>query len=91
MLAYSIYKLSKYDCDRAYKFKLAYFNSKYLNLFRACDPNLTANDLMNSGNFNNCTNLNALSGTVNKKYCSWFEIVCKYPLTCLKTISWVNQ
>ena len=27
MLAYSIYKLSKYDCDRAYKFKLAYFNS----------------------------------------------------------------
>lgn len=91
MLAYSIYKLSKYDCHRAFRFKLAYFNSKYLNLFRTCDPDLTVNDLVNSGDFNNCTNLNSLSGAINKKYCSWFEIVCRYPLTCLKSMNWINN
>ena len=93
MLANSIYKLSKYDCDRAYKFKIAYYNSKYLNFFRACDPLgvLTVNDLINTGNFNNCTNLNSLSGSTNKKHCAWFEVVCKYPTTCLKSMNWVNQ
>lgn len=91
LLAKSIYKLLRYDCERANTFKLAYFNSKYLNLFRACNPNLTANDLMMNGTqFTNCTNSH-LNGFLNKKYCTWFEIVCKYPTQCLKSLSWTNE
>ena len=90
MIADSIYRLGKYDCDRAYKYKLAYFTSKYLNLFRTCDSELNVNDLVNSGNFSNCTTGN-LSSSLSKKYCTWFEIVCKYPIKCLKSMSWVNQ
>ena len=72
----------QYDCSRAYQFKLAYFNSKYLNLFRACDPDLNVNDLLNSGNFSRCT-------TAEKKNdCAWYEIVCKYPEICLKSMNW---
>ena len=94
MLANSIYKLIKYDCERAHKFKLAYFNSKYLNLFRACDPNLTINDLLNSGKFNNCSNVvinSSQKGFLNKKYCAWFQVVCKYPSTCLRSLSWTDH
>lgn len=90
LLAKGIYKLLKYDCERANDFKLAYFNSKYLNLFRACDPSLTVNDLMmNSSQFTNCEN-SQVYGFLNKKYCSWFEIVCKYPTICLKSMNWTN-
>ena len=89
LLANSIYRLFKYDCQRSHTFKLAYFNSKFLNQFRACNPNLTVNDLELSGKFSNCTH--NLNGFVNKKFCHWFEIVCKYPTTCLKsskTMKW---
>jgi hypothetical protein len=89
MLANSIYRLLKHDCERAHKFKIAYYNSRYLNLFRACDPDLTVNDLLNSGRFANCTNHVSLNGFLNKKFCSWFQIVCKYPTNCLKSMGWL--
>lgn len=89
LLAKSIYKLLKYDCERANKLKIAYFNSKYLNLFRTCNPNLTINDLINMGSFKNCTKTNDLHGFVNKKFCQWFEVVCKFPSTCLSPIKLV--
>ena len=91
MLAQSIHKLLKYDCERAHTFKIAYFNSKYLNMFRACDPDSNVNDLLNDSRFNNCTHSGSLNGFINKKYCTWFEIVCKYPTTCLKTMNWVDK
>ena len=82
MLSYAIYRLLNYDCSRAYAFKLAYFNSKYLNLFRTCDPDLNVNDLLNSGRFKNC------SGSASSKNCAWYEITCKYPEICLKSMNW---
>ena len=91
LLANSIFRLIKYDCERASRFKLAYYNSKYLNMFRTCDPELTVNDLVSSGRFANCTNLGNLNGTANRKYCSWFEAVCKYPYTCLRSMNWIDN
>jgi hypothetical protein len=85
MLANGIYKLLNYDCSRVYKFTIAYFNSNYLNLFRTCDPNLTVNDLINSGRFNNCS---SKSLVFKKNDCSWYDIVCKYPEICLKSMKW---
>ena len=91
LMAKSIYKLLKYDCERSNTFRLAYFNSKYLNMFRACDPYLTVNDLMlNSSQFTNCSNTSHLNGFISKKYCAWFELVCKYPIQCLKSMNWTN-
>jgi hypothetical protein len=83
MLARSIRKLLKHDCERAHSFKTAYFNSKYLNLFRTCDPNLSVYDLTQNRPVSKCTN-KFLNGTINKKYCAWYEIVCKQPNKCLK-------
>lgn len=83
LLAISIRKLLKYDCERAHSFKIAYFTSKYINLFRTCDPYLTVNDLIYDDSVSKCTNT-FLNGTINKKYCSWFEIVCKHPSKCFK-------
>lgn len=79
LLAISIRRLLKFDCERAHKFKIAYFTSKYLNMFRTCDPYLTVSDLMTNESM--CSN-KELNGTINRKYCSWFEIVCKYPAKC---------
>ena len=86
MLAHGIYKLLKYDCSRAYRYKIAYFNSQYLNLFRACDPDRTVNDLLNSGNFNESCKAPASAKKID---CAWYEIVCKYPETCLKSMKWL--
>ena len=90
LLAQSIHKLLKYDCERAHKFKIAYFNSKFLNMFRVCDPNLNVNDLLNDPQKvnSNCTQMH--NGFINKKYCAWFEVVCKYPTTCLKLQNWID-
>jgi hypothetical protein len=84
LLAMSIRRLIKFDCERAHKFKIAYFTSKYLNMFRTCDPYLTVSDLMLNSSLSKCTN-KELNGTVNRKYCSWFELVCKYPMKCFAT------
>lgn len=81
LLAMSIRRILKFDCERAHKFKIAYFTSKYLNMFRTCDPYLTVSDLMTDSSIT-CTN-KELNGTINRKYCSWYEIVCKYPSRCL--------
>lgn len=89
LIAKSIYKLIKYDCERASTFRLAYFNSKFINMFRTCSLNLTANDLMlESSKFTNCSNTTQLNSILSKKYCSWFEIVCKYPIQCIKSMKW---
>lgn len=86
LLAMSIRRLLKFDCERAHKFKIAYFTSKYLNLFRTCDPYLTVSDLMMNQSISQCTN-RELNGTINRKYCSWFEVVCKYPTKCFANTS----
>lgn len=86
MIAHGIYKLLKFDCSRAYRYKTAYFNSHYLNLFRACDPELTVNDLLRSGNFTESCKTPTTSKNVD---CAWYEIVCKYPETCLKSMKWL--
>lgn len=86
LLAMSIRRLLKFDCERAHKFKIAYYTSKYLNMFRTCDPYLTIGDLMMNESVRQCTN-KELNGTINKKYCSWFELVCKYPAKCFAASS----
>ncbi len=91
LLANSFYRLYKYDCERAHTFKLAYFNSKFLNMFRACSPHRTVNDLEINSTSINCTNINNLNRFVSKKYCNWFEIVCKYPTICLKSLKWSDS
>jgi hypothetical protein len=90
MLAKGIYRMLKYDCERAHTFKVVYYNSKYLNFFRTCDPDLIIKDIVDNPKLNNCSNGN-LNGTINKKYCSWFEAVCKYPITCLKSMNWSDH
>lgn len=84
LLAVSIRRLLKYDCERAHKFKIAYLTSKYLNMFRTCDPNLTVGELMLNESVSKCSN-KALNGTINRKYCSWYELVCKYPDKCFNS------
>jgi hypothetical protein len=90
LIAKSVYKLMKYDCERTHTFKVVYFNSKYLNQFRACDANLTVKDLVDDPKISNCSN-GQINGLLNKKYCSWFEVVCKYPTTCLKSLGWIEN
>jgi hypothetical protein len=86
LLARSVHKLLRYDCERVHQFKIAYAYSKYLNMFRVCNSSMTVNDLANSGKFDNCTNTHYLNSTVNKKYCTWFELVCKFPASCIESL-----
>ena len=89
LLAKSIYKVMKYDCERATTFKVVYYNSRYLNFFRTCDPDLTLKDLVENPKISNCTNSH-INGVIAKKYCAWFEAVCKYPAICLKSMNWTD-
>jgi hypothetical protein len=89
MISRGFYKLLKFDCERAYTMRLTYFTSKYLNLFRTCDPYSNLNDLIMNKLENNCSS--ALHNLRNKKHCIWYEAVCKYPIKCLKTMNWTDN
>ena len=102
LIAHSIHRLLKFDCERAVKLKVAYYNSKYMNMFRTCDPELNVNDLLESGRFNNCSSTptgSTAGGSSSlrthiasqRKMCAWFDIVCKHPFACVRSMNWTDQ
>lgn len=95
MVSRGIYKLLKFDCQRAYTMKLTYYNSKYLNFIRTCDENTNLNDLIihkldtnTTHNSSNCTNI--MHNFRNKRHCLWYEAICKHPVQCLKSLNWTD-
>lgn len=87
MIARGLNKILKYDCNRAYSMKIAYFSSKYLNLIRTCTSDLNVNELMGSLPTDCSNNMKYFRNT---RLCIWYEAICRHPITCLMSKNWID-